>query len=78
MKERRFGGPSIIRRKMEKKLIIELLSTSDDKCFNWKDRSNITDYLLELHEKYGVTEYVSDGYVPTKKVKTVYTEYRFA
>ena len=56
----------------------ELLSTSDDKSFNWKDRSNITDYLLELHEKYGVTEYVSDGYVPTKKVKAVYSEYRFA
>ena len=56
----------------------ELLSTSDDKSFYWKDRSYITDYLLELHEKYGVAEYVSDGYVPTKKVKTVYTEYRFA
>lgn len=56
----------------------ELLSTSCSKNFDWKDRSNITDYLFKLHEKYGVTEYVSDGYKPTKKVKTVYTEYRFA
>ena len=55
----------------------ELLSTSGDKSFSWKDRSNITDYLFKLHEKYGVTEYVSDGYVPTKKVKAVYSEYRF-
>lgn len=56
----------------------ELLSTSGGKSFSWKDRSNITDYLFKLHEKYGVTEYVSDVYEPTKKVKTVYSEYRFA